>query len=154
MQSILALLLASSMIIGAQTQSWLGNYTIDKTTCSQVKCCCFSGTIVVTQSNGTLYVDSGASGSLCYLVTTTSLNTPTPTGYNTTIYQSGGNYVVLTLSSDSNTINIVNPYYTMCAAKAVRSNITVTTSDAEKHVISSMGMVAGIFLGIINRMAH
>ena len=156
MQSILALLLASSVIIGTQAQSWVGNYTVDKTTCSQLLCCCSSGTLVVTQSNGILQMNSGSTGSLCFTNSSLSLIGLTSTNYNATMYQSGisAYNFVATLSSDSNTINLAHSILSMCSAKAVRSNITMTSIGVESHVISTIGMGAGILLAAINRMAY
>ena len=156
MQFILTLLLVSSVINGAQAQSWVGNYTVDTTTCNQLLCCCSSGTLVVTLSNSILQMNSGSSGSLCITNSSLSLIGLTTANYNATMYQvsvSVYNFVA-TLSSDSNTINLAHSILPVCSARAVRSNITMATSDAEKLVLSAMSMVAGILLGMINRMIH
>ena len=166
MQFILALLLASSLIIGALAQSWVGNYTIDRTSCNTTRCCCFVGTLVVTQSNDTFELDYDMNGPLCNGINSTSIMTSAPVGYNKTHDKFAGGYLVFSLSSDSNTINLFDSNYTACPTTALRSNITmqttstvrsnttVKTSDAEKHAISTMGVVAGIFLGMMSRMAH
>ena len=178
MQSILAFVLVSSMIIVAHAQSWAGNYTIDGTTCNQMICCCLRGTLVVTQSTGSLYMNSALSGSLC-LSNSSSLWGSTSTDYNASMSQVGntgntgnignfgnfGNFFnignmgklaidyLATLSSDSNTINLVNPSLPMCAARAVRSNITMMISGAEKHAITTTSVAAGLLLAVINRMS-
>ena len=120
MQSIIVLFLLFSVIAVAKSQTWTGTYSAAGSTCSTSACCCFSGTMTISQSSSsTLLVTSGLSG-VCSGSSSTSFSVSTPSGYTTTI-SLGSSSLLLTLSSDSRTITATNSANSACSGSVTKS---------------------------------
>ncbi|CAF4264188.1 unnamed protein product, partial [Adineta steineri] len=119
MQSTVFLFLVASVIGTVQSQTWAGTYIADST-CSTSACCCLSGQVVVTSASANTYtVNSGTSG-VCGGVTTFT-GTAHTDGYTGWMVVTDNN--TLTLSSDSNTINVISPSNAACSGQGVKSGV-------------------------------
>ncbi|CAF0951443.1 unnamed protein product [Adineta steineri] len=119
MQSTVFLFLVASVIGTVQSQTWAGTYTPDST-CSTSACCCLSGQVVVTSASANTYtVNSGTNG-VCGGVNTFT-GTAHTDGYTGWMVVTDNN--TLTLSSDSNTINVISPSNAACSGQGVKSGV-------------------------------
>ena len=147
MRSILTIVLASSVMMAVQAQTWVGNYAVDLTVCNGTQCCCFTGIVSLTRPTTTaLVVNSKVNGTQCSGGNVFLYNGYYPSGYYTTLNM-GSQNLDITLSADSQTITAVNPLNAACNGKAVKS-------DGAKPMINSMGMATVILLAVISRMVN
>ena len=159
MRSILDLLFVSSLLMCARAQTWIGKYEVDPTVCDPTRCCCFTRFMTVTRPTGSIIsVNGPMNGSRCGGATSFMYDGYYPAGY-VTVLNMGLTIYTTTLSEDSRTIDAVNSEKLFCSANGlrignIRTTSTKATSGNEKLAITSMGMVACIFLSMINRMAH
>ena len=164
MRSILTLVFVSSLILCTQAQTWTGNYAVDSTVCDGTQCCCFSSTIILTHPKpSVLRLITEINGPLCHDVGLIIFDMTYPSGFVASLGDSPEGPQI-TLSLDSRTITIAYPTNAVCQMRALRvSNLPTTTtvatimeptSNTEKLAISSMGMLAGILLATIYRVAH
>ena len=143
----------------AQAQTWVGVYTVDSTVCDVTQCCCFSGSLTLSQPTASvLRVNSAVNGALCGGTTVFQYDGIYPSGYVTSL-GTGPGAVGITLSADSQNLTAVSPMNAACNGKAARvGSVPATTvkpiSGAEKHLISSMAMAAAILLAAITHIAH
>ncbi|CAF3767198.1 unnamed protein product [Adineta steineri] len=102
-------------------QKWTGTYKWDDY-CATNRCCCYTGTLVVTQSGSNLVFSSGTQGCANSQASSTFSN---PNGYSFSTIGTRGSHIVYTLSSDSNTLSVSNRDYNYCGGNAARTSVGI-----------------------------
>jgi hypothetical protein len=152
MQSTLTLLFMTSIIVVVKSQTWTGTYSASGNTCDTSQCCCFSGTVVVSQySTSNLLITSDLSGA-CNGASTASVYFPTPNGYTTSITLYGAT-TTLTLSSNSQTLNATDIQTPACSGSITKSGATSTQTPTYSGAIKQHANIMMLFVIALLGMA-
>ncbi|CAF1225402.1 unnamed protein product [Adineta ricciae] len=129
MQGTLAVVLLVSIISVVQAQTWEGNYTTDSS-CDTTSCCCLSGKVIVASGAPNVYaVVSGVNGVCGGQTIFTGI--AYTNGYSGWMVV-GSTNDTLTLSSDSQTVTVINPVNSACNGRGTKS------AAMKEHVDMSM----------------
>lgn len=113
------ILLIICLLISVVTmQRWVGTYKWDNQ-CKVNYCCCYTGSLKVTESGSNLIFSSDTQGCGSPRLTSTFSN---PNGYSFSTTGVRGSQIIYSLSSDSNTLNVRNAGYSHCGGSAARTS--------------------------------
>jgi len=99
-------------------QIWTGTFAWNDQ-CKSNYCCCYAGTLTVTNSDSNLVFSSDTQG--CGSSKSTS-TFPNPNAYSFSTTGTRGARIIYSLSPDSNTLTVQNIDYSYCGGSAARTS--------------------------------
>ena len=109
---------------------WAGTYTADHG-CAQSHCCCAVGTVTITDTGSRLAIDTPQLAGQCGGQTSASATIAYPaTSSFTTVW--GGEAEIVTMSSDQQSITVIDPTAAACAT-------TITRTSASNGAVGFVG---------------
>ena len=133
MRWIIAFFFVTSFVV-VQSQTWVGSYTPDSS-CNVNQCCCISNKMIITQpASNTISFNTSLAG-VCFGQTSYGGDVTYSGGYSISISNSLVT-LVITLSSDSNSLTITSSMGSACTVGAVRDATTAAASTVSNPAVS------------------
>ncbi len=135
----LVLSIICMLIAVVKMQTWTGTFQWNGE-CKSNYCCCYAGTLTVSNSGSNLIFSSDTSGCGSARTSNTYAN---PNGYSFSTTGTRGAQITYSLSSDSNTLTVQNDVYNYCGGTARR---TSAGKNVYPSIISILIILASVWI--------